>query len=180
MSKIYYSGIGSRETPSDILSAFENIASVLSKAGFILRSGGAPGADTAFESGCNMSNGEKEIYLPWIGFNNNRSTIIGHNDSSISIVKKYIPYYDRLKIGAKKLLARNIPQILGSDLKSPSSFVVCYTEGGKIKGGTAVVLNVADDLGVTVFNAGSFSCIDSFYTEIENYISNNFNMEIKF
>jgi len=36
--------------------------------GYTLRSGGANGADTAFEEGCCR----KELYLPWPGFNGRR------------------------------------------------------------------------------------------------------------
>jgi len=45
------------------------IAQRMSEKGFVLRSGGAKGADEAFENGA----GEKEIYLPWRGFRDNPS-----------------------------------------------------------------------------------------------------------
>ena len=47
----YYAGIGSRETPSEILKLFENVGKFLAKKNFILRSGHAPGADISFENG---------------------------------------------------------------------------------------------------------------------------------
>lgn len=50
MSKIY-TGIGSRETPPDILELMTKIARFMFKQGFTLRSGGADGADSAFEAG---------------------------------------------------------------------------------------------------------------------------------
>lgn len=56
-----YTGIGSRETPPEIQEIMTNYARKLDKLGFILRSGGAMGADTAFEKGST----NKEIYLPW-------------------------------------------------------------------------------------------------------------------
>ena len=42
---VYYAGIGSRETPTEILNIFENIGFYLAKNNFILRSGHAGGAD---------------------------------------------------------------------------------------------------------------------------------------
>ena len=48
----YYTGIGSRETPDSILSLFNDIVFQLAGLGYTLRSGGADGADTAFEEGC--------------------------------------------------------------------------------------------------------------------------------
>lgn len=66
-----YTGIGSRETPYEILQLMKELARLMSEC-FILRSGGADGADSAFESGCS---GLKEIYLPWKNFNNNTSSL---------------------------------------------------------------------------------------------------------
>ena len=63
-----YAGIGSRETPVRVLEAMRRCAQTLGRAGFTLRSGGAGGADTTFEKGCDDVQGEKEIYIPWNGF----------------------------------------------------------------------------------------------------------------
>ena len=46
----YYTGIGSRKTPENILKKFKDIATFLETKQYILRSGGAEGADSAFES----------------------------------------------------------------------------------------------------------------------------------
>ena len=45
----YYTGIGSRETPKDIMQLMSKLAYKLASEGYILRSGAAQGADTAFE-----------------------------------------------------------------------------------------------------------------------------------
>lgn len=55
---VYYTGVGSRKTPQSILILMNKIAQHFSSYGWILRSGGAQGADTAFESGAS----EKEIF----------------------------------------------------------------------------------------------------------------------
>jgi len=52
---IYYAGIGSRSTPDNVLGIMEKLGIVLAKKGFILRSGGADGADKAFEKGCDLA-----------------------------------------------------------------------------------------------------------------------------
>ena len=54
-----YAGIGSRKTPIKILKEMTKIANFLNKKGYILRSGGAIGADKAFENG---SGNKKEIF----------------------------------------------------------------------------------------------------------------------
>ena len=67
---MFYTGIGSRDTPDEVLRWFKIYADVLAELGFTLRSGAAPGADAAFEEGCDRVDGKKEIYLPWKGFQN--------------------------------------------------------------------------------------------------------------
>ena len=68
----FYTGIGSRETPPEILEMMKDIASKLELLGWTLRSGGAPGADTGFENGVKSL---KEIYVPWRGFNGSDSEL---------------------------------------------------------------------------------------------------------
>lgn len=131
-----YAGIGSRSTPTEIQHLIYQIAKSLAKSGFILRSGGAQGADRAFERGCDYVNGKKEIYLPWPGFENSKSTLVVNNPKSFEIAEKYHPYWHNLSPGARKLQARNSHQVLGHDLSSASNFIICYTKGGKRTGGT--------------------------------------------
>lgn len=64
----YYAGIGSRETPPYVQKLMTEIAAVLEQRNFVLRSGGANGADKAFENGV-VNKQEAEIYVPWPGFN---------------------------------------------------------------------------------------------------------------
>ena len=71
-----YTGIGSRETPIHILNFFVVIGNYLASEGYTLRSGHAPGADQAFEEGCDQVNGKKEIYLPWPNFEGSDSELI--------------------------------------------------------------------------------------------------------
>ena len=65
MNKIY-SGIGSREIPYDVEELMVMIGKFLALKGFTLRSGGADGSDISFETGCDLVNGNKEIYIPWM------------------------------------------------------------------------------------------------------------------
>jgi|ERR1700723_3173828 len=69
-----YSGIGSRQRPEDVLERMGEISWLLGSLGYTLRSGGADGADSAFEDAlwdsevwdCPMW--DMEIYLPWSRF----------------------------------------------------------------------------------------------------------------
>ena len=62
---MYYSGIGSRQTPQHIIDNMIITAEWLATEGYILRSGNANGADVAFGIGCDSVNGSSEIYLPY-------------------------------------------------------------------------------------------------------------------
>ena len=48
---IFYSGVGSEQTPQEVLDNMTELAAELEKEGYVLRSGGAEGADKAFYKG---------------------------------------------------------------------------------------------------------------------------------
>ena len=154
-----YAGIGSRKTPEDVLKLFERIGKFLAEKDFTLRSGHAEGADTAFENGCDLVKGEKEIYLPWENFEDSDSKLIVTDKVAFEIAEKHHPYWHNLSEGARKLQARNSHQVLGWDLVSPSDFVICWTENGKGKGGTGQAIRIANSHKIPVFDAGFYSNI---------------------
>ena len=51
MATLRYAGIGARATPAAVLADMETIAAWLARTGWILSSGGADGADSAFAAG---------------------------------------------------------------------------------------------------------------------------------
>ena len=102
----YYAGTGSRETPQDIQQLFEIVGEFLAKKYYVLRSGGAKGADKAFEKGCDKVNSNKEIYLPWERFENSTSTFIVNNSKAFEIAEEFHPYWHNLTQGARKLLSQ--------------------------------------------------------------------------
>jgi len=158
----YYTGIGSRTTPVDILHIMSKLAIGLAKDGWVLRSGGANGADTAFEQGCDFEKGSKEIFLPWKNFNNNPSPFYTPYIEARNIAEKYHPNFKYLKEPVKLLHTRNVHQILGHNLfGSPiSKFVVCWTTDGcedgtkttKKTGGSGQALRIATAYNVPIFN----------------------------
>lgn len=144
----YYTGVGSRDTPPVICELMTRIARDFARNNFILRSGGANGADMAFEAGAGDL---KEIYLPWPGFNGNSSTlrIDGH---AFNLARTLHPVWDRLSPAAQKLHARNCHQVLGQDLKTPSMALICWTKGSQIRGGTATAIRLAMQHRIPIHN----------------------------
>lgn len=172
----YYAGIGSRETPIQILKLFENVGKFLAKKNFILRSGHAEGADSAFEYGCIQVNGLKEIYLPWKNFGGSNSDLIVKDIKAFEIAEKFHPYWYNLKDAAKRLQARNSHQVLGQDLNTPSDFIICWTKNGKGSGGTGQSLRLAKHYNIPVFDAGSYLNIDIIKLELKLFLINNTNL----
>ena len=148
---MYYAGIGARATPIEVLAIMTNFATNMELSGFILRSGGADGADSAFEAGV-VNNQNKEIYLPWKSFNNNNSPLHGVSKAALEMAAKYHPNWKACSIGARKFHARNCYQMLGYNLKTPVEFVACWTPKGKITGGTGQALRIAEDHGIYIDN----------------------------
>lgn len=152
----YYAGIGSRETPKEILDLFITLGEGLAKTGYTLRSGHAQGADQAFEKGCDKAGGSKEIYLPWRGFENSKSELVVSNPKAFAIASTFHPRYPYLSQGAQKLQARNSHQVLGKDLNEASDFIICWTKDGKGSGGTGQAIRIANYYKIPVFDAGAY------------------------
>jgi len=161
----YYSGIGSRETPHMIVQDMYTIAMVLASKGYTLRSGGAVGADSAFELGCVQRNGLKEIFLPWEHFNDSKSTLFPPSEEAKKLARTIHPVYDKLSNKAKLLIARNMHQILGQDLQTPVDFVLCWTDDGAETskqysintGGTGTAISLASQHNIPVYNLSNGS-----------------------
>jgi hypothetical protein len=153
MSAKYYSGVGSRETPPHIRKALTLIARELEALGYTLRSGGADGADMAFEEGVTSL---KEIYLPWKGFNGNSSKLFTVTQEAITLARTIHAAPDRLTQVTEKFHGRNCYQVLGLDLKTPSDFLICYTKDGVAIGGTRTAIVLAQKNNIPVLNLGKF------------------------
>jgi len=96
-----------------------SIAQELARRGWLLRSGGSRGADSAFEKGCDLAGGRKEIYLPWRGFNGSDSPLFETPDEATTIALHLHPGLRLRSWQARKLRARNVCQLLGQSLKEP-------------------------------------------------------------
>ena len=149
----FYAGIGSRETPANIRALFGELAYELGDMGYTLRSGAAEGADAAFERGL-ANHHEKEIWLPWKGFNNHPSAFYRPTADALQLAASLHPAWERCAQGARKLHARNMHQILGQDLSTPVDFVACWTKEGSGAGGTGQAIRLAKSRGIAVFDFG--------------------------
>jgi len=161
MSKMkYYAGIGSRNTPISLVKEINYITKALARNNYILRSGGAQGADTYFENGCDLANGDKEIYLPWKNFNGNKSNLYIITEEAKALARKFHPNGNYLTESVLKLMARNCYQVLGKSLNVPVDLVICWTSDGKDSGGTGQALRIARYYKIPVYNLRNQSDIN--------------------
>ena len=155
-----YAGIGSRETPDRVMNQMRALGQRLAELRFTLHSGGAGGADTAFEEGAIFGGGERKIFLPWKGFNKSDSPLYAIGDDAIELAQYYHPQGKGMSPVVTKFMARNCYQVLSQDLKSPVDFVICWTPGGEATGGTGQALRIATDRDIPVFNLFKVNALD--------------------
>ncbi len=176
----FYTGVGSRKAPLCFLYLFSLLAQIFENKGIRLRSGGALGSDLAFSNALSApelnsqifvtSNIDKPHYY-------NPKTMYGLSFDGLYRQAMRLIMDNRLHKKwenctqiAFDLHNRNVFQVLGLDLKTPSEFLICWTPGGEKKysetsqltGGTATAINTAAVNGVPVFNLADK--VDLIYT----------------
>jgi hypothetical protein len=150
------SGIGSRETPENILTEMTIVGSFCRENKIMVRSGHADGADFAFEFGAQQA---CVAYLPWQGFNRQKtsqaSKILVDNSfwgPLMECAQRFHPAWNNLREPVRRLMARNVAIILSERLNLPSNVVVCWTPNAQLVGGTAHALKVAMSNNIPIIN----------------------------
>jgi hypothetical protein len=163
-----YAGIGSRQTPQEVLNKMTEVAKYLDGLGYTLQTGftfidkntglDEEGADKAFSDGSK----NKTLFGPY----SIRKTVEGIKstdkydeavtEKSNAIVKEVHPAPDRLTSGAIKLMARNTNQIFGKDLNNTVDFVLFYAKETsnplRPAGGTGQAVEMARRKGIPTIN----------------------------
>lgn len=140
-----YTGVGSRETPPEILAIMTTIASALARLGYQVSTGDAGGADAAFRRG----DAKAIVYRA-----------ADATPMTIAIAKELHPAPQHLGEFPMKLMARNTNQVFGRELSYRTAFLVCWTPDGcechrdrqRITGGTGQAISLASFAGRPVFN----------------------------
>lgn len=135
-----YAGIGNRDIEPQTNIILWETGRNLAQLGWKLRSGGAKGSDQAFANGAHNGEGEVEELKA------NDAT-----EESIKTASNYHPAWDKCSDHVKKLHGRNAQIILGRDLRSYVTFVLCYAKS-EARGGTAVGIRIARAHGIPVIN----------------------------
>jgi hypothetical protein len=161
----WFAGVGSRETPEDILALMRQISLALYAQGYALSSGDAEGADRAFYDGALQSRWyydlQARIYLAWDGvwdrYHDPKNFFYDATkfptwETAHSMASEVHPAWDKCKRGAKAMHTRNVFQILGDTLNDPVKAIIYWAKpAGKtetVKGGTNMALQMAIRAGI--------------------------------
>ena len=166
----FYAGIGSRETPDNILQQMELIAREAAAHQWTLRSGGADGADSAFELGAVEGGGMMDIFLSKKR-RDHPSELTDVSPFNLSIAASIHKKWYALSDSQRGLLGRNVCQMMGRHTSVDSEltkFVACWTPDGceseaeySIRtGGTGLAIALADRLQIPVYNLANPGRLD--------------------
>lgn len=168
----YYTGIGSRKAPEPVTDIMSDLAVILYNLGYILRSGRAEASDYAFQRGAEFAMRQpmissntktrQEIYIPNERFNACFGNIGAINPSKFDnyreaelLMEDIHPAGRRLKGFAREAHIRNMYQVLGQDLNTPSDLVILWAKPkGKfeVDGGTNSAFQLARLYKIPTFN----------------------------
>jgi len=174
-----YAGIGSRQTPADVLQVMTKVGQLLATDGFGLRTGACIGPDQDFANGAATERGFITLLLPWGSYEaawvrelhmtkadiHVRPFNKANDKEAIQSVKDFHPAFDKLKDTVVALHARNY--LILMDGEEPVEFIICYTPGGVISGGTGQALRLAESKGITVYNLGNPLTLAAFVSKIK-------------
>ena len=172
---VAYAGVGSRATPREVLAGMSDVAQVLGDAGLALSTGGADGADKAFEAGALRTDAPVTVHTPWPGYNGYRPGRDPESDidvihpkagdavrgmSFLHLARKHHPAWDRCRRGARALFLRNVSILAGAldddGAVLPVRAVIAWNPNGsahgRAAGGTGHTLRVAAELNIPVVN----------------------------
>lgn len=168
----FYTGVGSRSTPQEVLEQMGTLAGLFPRKGYTLRSGGAQGADLAFEEAAGT-----DAVIYYAGTFMDKRTYERYDytnaayDKAMEIAQQSHPAWNRCSEYARMLHTRNVFQVLGHHLEEPSTGMICWTQDGaelpeetSIKtGGTGTAIRIAGMYGVKVLNLARPNTFEAIY-----------------
>lgn len=168
----FYTGIGSRKAPESATDIMSDLGVIMYQKEYILRSGRAEGADYAFQRGAEFilkqpaissnTRTRQEIYIPNERFNACFGNIGAINPKNFEnyreaelLMEDIHPAGRRLRGFAREAHIRNMYQVLGQDLNTPSDLVILWAKPkGKLEvdGGTNSAFQLARLYKIPTFN----------------------------
>lgn len=181
MKKVYATIIGSREVTPIEIERLEVIAEYLARLGYVLRSGGAEGSDSVVTK----MNVEREIILPWNGFNNLYGNIkdgiyianqLPDYRKAQELAKKIHPAPQFLKSSTLALHTRNMYQITGTIGMKRANLSKVVVYAAKVDenlvpiGGTRTAVQFAKACKIPCYNMRYLQDYEEILHKLEEYL----------
>lgn len=168
-----YAGVGSRDTPTDVLDVMRRLGKALCNIGYLGMSGEADGADFAFHEGARQSTRYDDVgfgaFLPYNGMRTGRGVIYEDISRGIYDASKFDNWerarqfafeargsFNGLGRGGVALHTRNAFQVLSPSLQDPVKRLICWAQPigtrGQVKGGTNTAVQIAHRYNIPVVN----------------------------
>jgi hypothetical protein len=160
-----YTGIGSPNTPADVLVLMERTARALSASGWTLRTRDQRGADKAFLNGCHagqLDHPRVEIYFPDPHGAHLQPTLERPTPAAFEIAMRYHSRWASIDRTSQARHARSVHEVLGCDCRREDAarMIVCWTPDGSLDGqsraagwtGMALRVAAGEPPGCEVFN----------------------------
>ena len=150
-----YAGVGARRTPAPVLASMRDMARELAARGWHLRTGGAAGADSAFARAAPA--GQRTVFIPWQGYNRwdaAECRLLGADEIGAmrEAAAAQHPAWESCAKRVRDLHARNVAVLLGADMGQAVDAMVCWTDRGRVSGGTGMAIRLARHHGIPVLN----------------------------
>ena len=150
-----YAGVGARKTPESVLNVMREMATSLAGRGWQLRTGGAKGADDAFARAAPAE--RRTVYIPWRGYNGwsevqGRALTAQELRTLRAAAAPRHPAWERCPARVRDLHARNVAILVGHDMHKPVHAMVCWTEDGRVEGGTGMAIRLARHYRIPILN----------------------------
>lgn len=139
---------GSRETPLEVEPLVRRALEPINAAGLLVNTGGAERFDTFAERWAKYC----RVFLPKPGHKGHASPYCSPTRLAFEIAAEHHPRWAELDEHERQLHARNSHIMLGPDCDTPVLFLVCWTPGGRVVGGTGQALRIAKAYSIEVIN----------------------------
>ena len=155
-----YAGVGARKTPELVLGQMREMVGHLAGRGWHLRTGGAKGADDAFARA--VPTDKRTVFIPWRGYNGwngaeGRALTAGELQALRAAAASHHPSWTNCAPRVRDLHARNVAILLGADMREPVNAMICWTENGRIQGGTGMAIRFAQHYRIPILNLATLA-----------------------
>lgn len=118
---------GNMRAPEQLIPAIRELADILKRHGFAIRTGGMDGVGKMVMENVPGA----ELHVPWKGFNDITVAESSYNsDECKEFAKRYLPDWGNLKDSHQSFFSKNVRLVLGKSIKQPCQIAIIWSEDG--------------------------------------------------